>query len=275
MKSLSDTALKVKIFADGADIAGMLKAAENPLISGFTTNPTLMRKAGVNDYEAFARNALRAISDKPISFEVFSDDFDEMYEQALRIASWGDNVFVKIPVTNTRGDSSVALLERLVAEGVRANVTALFTEAQVQAVSDVLADAAPCNISVFAGRIADAGYNPLPIMKRALKIMRPYPNQQLIWASPREVFNVVQAHEIGCHIITVTSDLIAKLASLGKDLTQFSLETVKMFRNDADSAGFSLSRPIADPLAEKTLAGAGITMPLGTNGEEATPALVS
>jgi len=238
--SVSAQTLAVKIFADGADKAGIVKAAENPLIRGFTTNPTLMRKAGISDYEGFARDILSVVTDRPISFEVFSDDFDEMYDQAIRIASWGPNVYVKIPITNTKAESAVPLLARLAPMRVQVNVTALFTERQVQEVSDVLADAAPCNISVFAGRIADAGVDPLPIMRRAVEIMAPHPHQELIWASPREVYNVVQAHDIGCHIITVTSDLIAKLPNLGKDLDQFSLETVQMFRNDAVAAGFSI-----------------------------------
>ena len=238
--SVSAQTLTVKIFADGADKAGIVKAAENPLIQGFTTNPTLMRKAGISDYEGFARDILSVVTDRPISFEVFSDDFDEMYDQAIRIASWGSNVYVKIPITNTKGESAVPLLARLAPKRVQVNVTALFTERQVQEVSDVLADAAPSNISVFAGRIADAGVDPLPIMRRAVEIMAPHPHQELIWASPREVYNVVQAHDIGCHIITVTSDLIAKLPNLGKDLDQFSLETVQMFRNDAVAAGFSI-----------------------------------
>lgn len=232
--------LRVKIYADGADKAGILAAAGNPLIRGFTTNPTLMRKVGITDYAGFAREILAEITDRPISFEVFSDDFDEMYEQAIKIAAWGTNVYVKIPVTNTRGDSAIPLLQRLAPQGVQMNVTALFTEAQVQAVSDALADAAPSNISVFAGRIADAGIDPIPVMRRSLEIMAPRPQQELIWASPREVLNVVQADEIGCHIITVTNDIIAKLGSLGKDLDQFSLETVKMFRDDAVAAGFAI-----------------------------------
>ena len=232
--------LRVKIFADGADKAGIVEAAKNPLIQGFTTNPTLMRKVGITDYTAFAQDILTEIRDRPISFEVFSDDFDEMYDQALKIASWGANVYVKIPVTNTLGESAIPLLKRLAPQGVQMNVTALFTEAQVQAVSDALADAAPSNISVFAGRIADAGVDPIPVMRRSLEIMAPRAQQELIWASPREVLNVVQADEIGCHIITVTNDIIAKLKSLGKDLDQFSLETVKMFRDDAVAAGFSI-----------------------------------
>jgi transaldolase len=232
--------LSVEIFADGADRAAILSIAANPLVKGFTTNPTLMRQAGVTDYESFARDILAVITDRPISFEVFSDDFDEMAVQARRIAGWAPNVYVKIPVTNTRGESAVPLIRRLAAEGVQMNVTALFTEKQIKAVSAALADAPPSNISVFAGRIADAGNDPVPIMRRALEIMRPWPQQKLIWASPREVYNVVQADEIGCHIITVTRDLIAKLASLGRDHTEFSLDTVKMFRRDAVSAGYRL-----------------------------------
>jgi transaldolase len=232
--------LCVKIFADGADRASILKLYDDPMIKGFTTNPTLMHKAGITDYEKFARNILDLVPDKPISFEVFSDDFDEMFAQAKKLSTWGDNVYVKIPVTNTMGESAVPTLRRLAATGVKLNVTAIFTERQVEAVSDALEDAPPCNISVFAGRIADAGKDPIPTMRRALEIMKQRPQQQLIWASPREVLNIVQADEIGCHIITVTSDLIAKLPTLGKDLNQFSLDTVKMFRNDAISAGFSL-----------------------------------
>jgi len=232
--------LTVRIFADGADRAAMLRAAENPRIRGFTTNPTLMRKAGVGCYASFGREIIAAIPDRPISFEVFSDDFDEMYAQARTIAQWGPNVYVKIPITDTKGGSAIPLLRRLARAGVRVNVTAIFTEAQIEAASDALAEAAPCNISVFAGRIADAGQDPLPILRRALEIMRPRPHQELIWASPREIYNAVQAHEIGCHIITLTSDLIAKLPALGKDLSQFSLETVRMFRDDAVAAGFAL-----------------------------------
>jgi len=232
--------LSVEIFADGADSASILQLAANPRIRGFTTNPTLMRKAGITDYESFARSVLPGIGGRPISFEVFSDDFDEMYSQARKIATWGTNVYVKIPVTNTVGASAVPLIASLAGDGVQMNVTALFTLAQVETVSDVLKDAPPSNISVFAGRIADAGIDPLPIMQRALEIMRPRPQQKLIWASPREVFNVVQADMIGCHIITVTPELIAKLCSLGKDLEEFSLDTVRMFRRDAVSAGYAL-----------------------------------
>jgi transaldolase len=238
--SITADMLTVEIFADGANKASILELAQHPLIKGFTTNPTLMRQAGVSDYEAFAKDILASITDRPISFEVFSDDFDEMQEQARKIATWGDNVYVKIPVTNTLGKSAVPLIKTLARENIQMNVTALFTEAQIEAVSDALKDAPPCNISVFAGRIADAGGDPLPIMKHALKVMRPRAQQKLIWASPREVYNIVQADNIGCHIITVTRDLIAKLPSLGRDLTEFSLDTVKMFRRDAVSAGYSL-----------------------------------
>lgn len=237
---MSATKLKVKIFADGADKAGILKMTANPLIKGFTTNPTLMRKAGVVNYEAFAKDILSSISDKPISFEVFSDEFEEMHRQALQISSWAKNVYVKIPVTNTRGESAVPLIRRLAPTGVKMNVTAIFTHEQIKEVSTALASAAPSNISVFAGRIADAGVDPMPTMKYALETMKKYPQQELIWASPRELLNVVQADEIGCHIITVTNDIIAKLPSLGKDLGAFSLETVKMFHTDAAAAGFSL-----------------------------------
>lgn len=238
--SVTAATLKVKVFADGADKAGILAMAGNPMIKGFTTNPTLMRKVGITDYAAFAKDILSSITDRPISFEVFSDEFEEMYEQAVKIASWGSNVYVKLPVTNTRGESAVPLIERLAPTGVKMNVTALFTHEQIAAVSKALANAAPSNISVFAGRIADAGVDPVPTMRYALEVMAAHPQQELIWASPRELFNVVQASEIGCHIITVTNDIIGKLPTLGKDLSQFSLETVKMFRNDAVAAGFSI-----------------------------------
>jgi transaldolase len=237
---LARKALSVEIFADGADKASVLALAANPQIKGFTTNPTLMRKAGVIDYENFAREILSCVGDRPISFEVFSDDFEEMYQQARKIATWAPNVYVKIPVTNTAGQSAVPLICALAHDRVQMNVTAIFTEAQVRSVSDALKNAPPCNISVFAGRIADAGIDPLPIMRRALEIMRPHPHQKLIWASPREVFNAVQADDIGCHIITMTPDLISKLGMLGRDLEDFSLDTVKMFRRDAVSAGYSL-----------------------------------
>ena len=232
--------MSVKIFADGAEKAPMLKLYANPQIQGFTTNPTLMRKAGITDYEAFARDILTAIPDRPISFEVFADEFDEMERQAERIATWGVNVYVKIPVTNTRGESAAALVRRLAGRGVKQNVTALMTLDQVREITDALAAGPAANISVFAGRVADTGVDPLPMMREALEIMRPFPQLELIWASPRELLNIVQASEIGCHIITVTSDILNKLPLMGKDLGEYSLDTVKMFRNDALASGFGL-----------------------------------
>ena len=212
----------------------------NPQIKGFTTNPTLMRKAGITDYEAFARDIVAAIPDRPISLEVFADEFDEMERQAERIATWGENIYVKIPVTNTRGESSCPLVRRLASRGVKQNVTALMTLDQVREVTDALAAGPAANISVFAGRVADTGVDPLPMMRAALEIMRPYPQLELIWASPRELLNIVQASEIGCHIITVTSDILNKLPLIGKDLDEYSLDTVKMFRADALASGFGL-----------------------------------
>lgn len=232
--------MSVKVFADGAEKAPMLKLYANPQIQGFTTNPTLMRKAGITDYEAFARDILTAIPDRPISFEVFADEFDEMELQAERIATWGDNVYVKIPVTNTRGESAAPLISRLAGRGVKQNVTALMTLDQVKEVTAALAAGPAANISVFAGRIADTGVDPLPLMRQSLEVMRPYPQLELIWASPRELLNIVQASEIGCHIITVTSDILNKLPLIGKDLNEYSLDTVKMFRNDALASGFGL-----------------------------------
>ena len=232
--------MSVKIYADGAEKAPMLKLYANPQIQGFTTNPTLMRKAGITGYEAFARDIVMAIPDRPISFEVFADEFDEMERQADLIATWGENVYVKIPVTNTRSDSSAPLVKRLAARGVKQNVTAIMTLDQVREITDALAAGPAANISVFAGRIADTGVDPLPMMRTALKIMRPYPQLELIWASPRELLNIVQASEIGCHIITVTSEILNKLPLIGKDLREYSLDTVKMFRNDALASGFGL-----------------------------------
>ena len=232
--------MNVKIFADGAEKSAMLKLYENPVIQGFTTNPTLMRKAGITDYEAFARDIVAAIPDRPISFEVFADEFDEMERQGERIATWGDNVYVKIPVTNTRGESSSSLVRRLAGRGVKQNVTALMTLRQVEEVSEALAGGPAANISVFAGRIADTGVDPLPLLRQALAVMAPHPQLELIWASPREFLNIMQADEIGCHIITVTGDILAKLALLGKDLEEYSLDTVKMFRRDALASGFGL-----------------------------------
>ncbi len=232
--------LGVKIFADGADLPGMTAMYAKPWIKGFTTNPTLMRKAGITDYEQFALRVIKAIPDRPLSFEVFSDDFAEMERQAQKIAAWGENVYVKIPVTNTKGESSCPMIARLAKAGVRQNVTALFTLDQVRDVTAALADGPSAYISVFAGRIADTGRDPMPLMAAAAAMLRPYPQLELIWASPRELLNICQAAAVGCHIITVTNDVLKKLDSLNKDLNQFSLETVKMFYNDAQSAGFRL-----------------------------------
>jgi transaldolase len=232
--------LRVKIFADGADRAGMLEMARKPHIAGLTTNPTLMRKAGISDYRAFARDILKTITAKPISFEVFSDDFTEMERQAKEISSWGNNVYAKIPVTNTKGESACGLIKRLARAKVKQNVTALMTLSQVRDVSAALGDEAPSVISVFAGRMADTGRDPIPMMSAAVEMMKPYATQELIWASPRELLNIFQADAIGCHIITVTHDVLKKLELVGKDLTQYSLETVKMFHDDAAHAGFVL-----------------------------------
>jgi len=232
--------LKVKIFADGADKATMLELYARPWISGFTTNPTLMRKAGIRDYAAFARDILAAIPDRPISLEVFADEFGEMERQARLIASWAENVYVKIPVTNTRREPALDLICRLSHSGVKLNVTALLTLAQVRDVSRALEGGAPSCVSVFAGRIADTGADPLPMMSAAVAMLRPYPHMELIWASPRELLNVVQADQIGCHIITVTSDILKKLDLLGRDLDEFSLDTVRMFYDDAHKSGFTL-----------------------------------
>lgn len=245
---MRDVALyRVKIFADGADRASILELAENPLIKGFTTNPTLMRKAGITDYEAFGRSLAASIPDRPFSFEVLSDDFHEMEQQALQIATWGDNVYVKIPITDTRGRSSAALVKRLAGQGVKVNVTALMTLDQVEAVVGSLRNGPPSCISIFAGRIADAGIDPLPILTGALDRMRAHPQIELIWASPRELFNIVQAEQIGCHIITVTHDLLKKLPLIGRDLSEYSLDTVKMFVNDARAANFTLPAPAREP----------------------------
>lgn len=232
--------LGVKVFADGADLDGILALAEDPRISGFTTNPTLMWKEGLTDYRDFAQRLLERITSHPISFEVFADDPDEMRRQARLIAKWGDNVYVKIPVTTTSGESTAPLVRELSEDGVQVNVTALFTTAQVELVTAAVENGAPAYVSVFAGRIADAGVEPVPIMARAVDILCAAPRGELIWASPREILNVVQAASVGCHIITMTHDLLAKLDLLGKDLDQFSLETVQMFHRDATTAGFTL-----------------------------------
>jgi transaldolase len=232
--------LKVKIFADGADKAGMLEMYAKPHIKGFTTNPTLMRKAGISNYEAFAKDILAAIPDRPISFEVFADDFAEMERQARRITTWGKHVSVKIPITNTKQESAIPLIRKLSQDGIALNVTAMFTLDQVRAVVDAVRGGAPCYVSIFAGRIADTGVDPLPIMTKAVEMLRPAPNTQLIWASPRELLNIFQADDIGCHVITVTNDILKKLSLVGKDPIAYSLETVKMFHDDGKSAGYKL-----------------------------------
>ena len=231
---------ETKIFADGADLDGIVRLAADPRIRGFTTNPTLMWKAGLTDYEEFGRRILEEVTEHPISFEVFADDVAEMRRQAEHIATWGKNVYVKIPVTNTTGEPMAPLAEALSLDGVKVNVTAMFTPRQVTEITTAVADGAPSYLSVFAGRIADAGIDPIPIMRESLEIMRAAPRAELIWASPREVLNLVQADSIGCHIITMTHDLLKKLPSLGKDLEEFSLETVRMFRADATAAGLEL-----------------------------------
>lgn len=232
--------LKIKIFADGADKAGMLEMYRKPFIKGLTTNPTLMKKAGITDYRAFAKDILSVIKDKPISFEVFSDNFKEMERQALDIAGWGDNVYVKIPVTNTKQESCYTLVEKLAAKKVKLNVTALMTLTQVRDVVAALDSNVPSYISVFAGRIADTGRDPVPLMAAAVKLLRVNPKAELIWASSRELLNIFQADAIGCQIITITNDILNKLSLVGYDLDAYSLDTVKMFRNDAIAASFSL-----------------------------------
>lgn len=237
-KALSE--LKVKIFADGADRAGMLEMYRNPLIKGFTTNPTLMRKAGVSDYRTFALDILRVITDRPVSFEVLSDHFDEMERQAHEIAKWGDNVYVKIPVTNTRGESSTNLIHALARRGLKLNVTALMALDQVREVSVALAGGPPAYVSVFAGRVADSGRDPIPLMAAAVEVVSLSSNIELIWASPRELLNIFHADAIGCHIITVTNEILGKLHVIGKDLHEFSLDTVKMFTEDVLKSGYTL-----------------------------------
>lgn len=233
--------LAVKIFADGADRAGMLALHANPLIAGLTTNPTLMKKAGITDYERFAREILSVIVSKPVSLEVFSDDPDEIRRQALSIASWGSNVYVKIPVTNTRGESLAPLVRDLAHEGVKLNVTALLTLAQVKEISTALCESVPAVVSVFAGRIADCGYDPEPIMRASLCLLEDKPLAELLWASVREVLNIFQADQCGCHVVTVPHDILNKaLKMAGSDLAAVSLDTVRMFANDARAAGYSL-----------------------------------
>ncbi len=232
--------LKIDIFADGADLQAMIDMASKEFIKGLTTNPTLMRRAGINNYRDFALQVLDAIKYKPVSFEVFSDDIEEMRIQALEIARWGDNVNVKIPVTNSRGLSTTKLIKSLSNEGIKLNVTALMTTQQVCEVFEVLNSSVSSFISVFAGRIADTGRDPIPIMQTSLEIISTNRNVQLIWASPRELLNIIQANEIGCHVITATSDILNKLELIGKDLTEYSLETVLMFRKDAISSGYQI-----------------------------------
>jgi transaldolase len=232
--------LKVQIFADGADKAAMLEMYAKPFVKGFTTNPSLMRKAGITDYEASAKDILGAIPDRPISFEVFADDFAEMERQARRITTWGKHVSVKIPISNTKRESAIPLVRKLSQDGIALNVTAIFTLEQVQDVVDAVKGGAPCYVSVFAGRIADTGVDPVPVMAESVKRLKAAPNTELIWASPRELLNIFQADEIGCHVITVTNDIIKKLSLVGKDLGDYSLETVKMFYDDGKAAAYKL-----------------------------------
>ncbi len=232
--------LRIKIFADGAEKAGMMEMYAKPFIKGFTTNPTLMRKAGVTDYAGFAKDILSVIKDKPISFEVFSDDFTEMERQARLIASWAGNVYVKIPITNTKGDSSFELVKKLTGSGIKVNVTALMTPEQAQLISGALSPDVPAVISVFAGRVADTGVDPVPLMRQCKAILSGYKNTELLWASPRELLNIFQADEIGCDIITVTNDILNKLGKVGYDLAAYSLDTVKMFHDDGQKAGYAI-----------------------------------
>jgi transaldolase len=232
--------LKVDLFADGADLQTMKEMAKKPFIKGLTTNPTLMRKAGIHDYKLFAKEVISAIQDKPISFEVFSDEPEEMISQGLEIASWGKNVNVKIPITNSMGQSTKSVIKELSSEGVAINVTALLTMDQVKTVVDSVDESSNVFISVFAGRIADTGRDPIPLMQEALVIMKEKPKAKLIWASPRELLNVIQANNIGCHIITATSDILKKLELIGKDLSEYSLDTVRMFRDDALASGYRI-----------------------------------
>jgi len=232
--------LKIKIFADGADKLGMLEMSQKPFIKGFTTNPTLMNKVGIKDYRAFALDILKAIINHPISFEVFSDEIEEMELQAMEIASWGSNVYVKIPITNTKREATYPLVRNLTERGVKINVTAMMTLEQVRDIVKNVSKETPYVISIFAGRIADTGIDPIPLMTSALSMMKETPKGELLWASPRELLNIFQADEIGCHIITVTNDLLKKLTLVGYDLNDYSLDTVKMFYNDAQQAGFKI-----------------------------------
>ena len=233
--------LKVKLFADGADLDSMLTLYKDPNIKGFTTNPTLMKKVGIKDYEKFARQVLKAIPDRPVSFEVFADDLTDMLAQAKVIASWGSNVNVKIPVTNTKGEFTGPIIKELSSAGVQLNITAVFTLEQVKAIAENLSYDTPTIVSVFAGRIADSGLDPMPIMRECVEILKDSPKAELLWASPRELLNIIQADEVGCHIITATPSVLGKLKLLEKDLTEFSLETVQMFYDDAQAAGYTIN----------------------------------
>ncbi|TRZ83052.1 transaldolase [bacterium] len=235
-----NTDFKIKIFADGADKSSIMELSKKRWISGFTTNPTLMRKAGVKNYKKFAKEILSIVKKKPISFEVFSDNFEEMERQAQLINSWGKNVYIKIPITNTKGDSAFFLVKKLSQDGIKVNVTAIFTLEQIRHILKALSFGTPAVISVFAGRIADTGKDPMPIMKQASKMLSKYPEIELLWASPRELLNIFQAESVGCDIITVQPDILKKINTIGKNLEAFSLDTVKMFYDDAQSAGYKL-----------------------------------
>jgi transaldolase len=232
--------LNIKIFADGADLKSIKELITNPFVKGFTTNPTLMRKSNVSDYRAFAMDVIGIVKGRPVSFEVLSDDFEIMEKQALQIASWGENVYVKIPITNTRGDDAGPLVRRLTKVGVKVNVTALTTAKQVEHIVDYLSEDTPSCVSIFAGRIADTGRDPVPIVAESVKLLHKKPLTELIWASPRELLNIFQAESVGCHIITVTNEVLAKIPIIGKDLSEYSMETVQMFYRDAVQAGFNI-----------------------------------
>jgi transaldolase len=232
--------LNIKLFADGADLDSMLTLYKDPKIQGFTTNPTLMNKVGIKNYEKFAKQVLAAIPDRPVSFEVFADDLPSMFAQANVIASWGPNVNVKIPITNTQGEFTGPIIKKLSASGVQLNITAILTLEQVKAVAENLSPDTPAIVSVFAGRIADTGVDPMPIMRECVTILKKLPQAELLWASPRELLNIIQADAVGCNIITATPDVLDKLKSLGKNLTKFSLETVQMFYDDAQAAGYTI-----------------------------------
>jgi transaldolase len=231
---------RIKLYADGADLNGMVEEYKKGIVSGFTTNPTLMKKAGVTNYEEFAKAALKAIPDLPISFEVFADDLPGMEREARKIGSWGENVYIKIPVTNTRGETTAPLVKKLSADGLKLNITAILTTDQVNVVAEAVSTDTPCIVSVFAGRIADTGVDPVPIMKESVKILKINPNSELLWASTRELLNLLQAESCGCDIITITNDILKKVPLVGKDLTALSLETVQMFHSDATSAGYRI-----------------------------------